>query len=315
MNKEEVIKKWQSALFGFENYLKIDKSLSKNSIAAYITDINVLADYMTEEHNLLPDNIDRDSLNDFFVYLSESKQIQLISQVRYRSSINAFYKYLIYVNITDTNPLGLTESPKIGRKIPQVLSFEEIEAMEDSIVVGDTTKGLSVGARDVCILEFLYSCGLRVSELVNLQMENLHLEEDYIIVKGKGNKERLIPINIYAKTKFQRYIQDYRSFLRIPPQEESYVFLNQRGKHLSRMWIFNIVKKAAADAGVQKEISPHTLRHSFATHLLYGGADLPSIQAMLGHSSITTTEIYTHIDTSFLMETLQSFHPRYKNSD
>ena len=300
MNKEEVIKKWQSALFGFENYLKIDKSLSKNSIAAYITDINVLADYMTEEHNLLPDNIDSDSLNDFFVYLSESKQIQLISQVRYRSSINAFYKYLIYVNITDTNPLGLTESPKIGRKIPQV---------------GDTTKGLSVGARDVCILEFLYSCGLRVSELVNLQMENLHLEEDYIIVKGKGNKERLIPINIYAKTKFQRYIQDYRSFLRIPPQEESYVFLNQRGKHLSRMWIFNIVKKAAADAGVQKEISPHTLRHSFATHLLYGGADLPSIQAMLGHSSITTTEIYTHIDTSFLMETLQSFHPRYKNSD
>ncbi len=299
------------AIRGFENYLKIDKSLSVNSIEAYLTDINVLADFMTSEpHLTLPDNIDRDTMNDFFIYLTEEKHLQIISQVRYRSSINAFYKYLIYLNVTDFNPLNLTETPKIGRKIPQVLSFEEVEAMEKTIDLNNP-----IGYRDICILELLYSCGLRVSELINLQMENLHLDEDFILVKGKGNKERLVPINAYAQKTYYDYIQNFRSHLQIPPEEESYVFLNRRGNHLSRMWIFKIVKNAATNAGIKKDISPHTLRHSFATDLLYGGADLPSIQAMLGHSSITTTEIYTHIDKSFLLEALRNCHPRYKITD
>ncbi|MDR0603882.1 MAG: tyrosine recombinase XerD [Bacteroidales bacterium] len=302
---------WESACKGFESFLLIDKSVSLNTKLAYLHDVNLLQEYLNkrfkEEERPLPPELKIEHIQGFINYLNEEKHISENSQARCLSGIKSFYKYLVYEDMIKYNPLELVESPKSIRKLPQVLSFEEIEQIENSF---DLSKPEHF--RDKTIIETLYSCGLRVSELVNLGLSNLYFADNIILVKGKGNKQRIVPIGRYAIKLINLYVNDIRIHLRIAKGHEDYVFISRLGKKLSRISVFTMIKQAAENAGIQKTISPHTFRHSFATHLLEGGADLKAIQMMLGHESITTTEIYTHIDRQYLEDAILSYHPRYK---
>ena len=281
--------------------------MSPNSIEAYLNDVDKLAQFLLMKTVLpSPEKITHILLIDFFEYLSELG-LNTSSQARILSGIRAFYKYLLLENILETDPTALIESPKIGRKLPDTLSIEEVIKMLEGVDVSTPE-----GTRNRAILEVLYSSGLRVSELVNLQITNCYFDIGFIRVSGKGNKVRLVPIGEDAIKYTNIYLNEIRSSLEIDEKSIDYLFLNRRGKQLSRVMIFLIIKDLAEKTGIQKSISPHTFRHSFATHLVEAGADLRAVQEMLGHESITTTEIYTHLDRKFLSKTLHDFHPRGK---
>jgi len=297
--------KWEDSKKGFESFLRLEKGLSANSIAAYINDINKLMTYAEEDlKKLTPEKIKLNHLKKFVEWIND-KGVSPRTQARTISGIKSFYKYLLIEGKISSDPTSLLESPKIGRKLPDVLTIEEIDLMIDTV---ELTK--SEGQRNKAMLETLYSCGLRVSELVNLKISNLSFDQGFIKVEGKSNKERLVPVSEKAIEEINNYMNDYRKTLKISKDSEDILFLNRRGKKLSRVMIFTIIKNLAAKAGFEKKISPHTFRHSFATHLIMGGADLRAVQEMLGHESILTTEIYTHLDRDYLKSTLQQFHPR-----
>ncbi|MEO6150326.1 MAG: site-specific tyrosine recombinase XerD [Mucilaginibacter sp.] len=294
---------WQSAIKGFQSYLKLERSLSPNSIEAYSRDIEKLAQF-AEPINLKPEGITLNDLRQFINWVNELGMIPS-TQARILSGIKAFYKYLLMDDMIKSDPSELLESPKITRKLPDTLSYEDINKIIAAI---DLSK--PEGTRNKAILEVLYGCGLRVSELTELKLSNLSLDIEFIKVTGKGSKERLVPIGGSAIKALQLWIGDVRVHTPIKKGEEDMVFLNRRGTRLSRVYIFLMIKELAVSAGIKKTISPHTFRHSFATHLVEGGADLRAVQEMLGHESITTTEIYTHLDREYLKSTIIQFHPR-----
>ena len=291
----------------FVAYLKIEKGLSENSIEAYLNDVLKLENYSRQNGKEISDL----GYNDLKNFVSELYDLGLRarSQARIISGIKQFYLFLILENILQNDPSELLEMPKIGRKLPEVLSVEEIDQLIDAI---DLSK--PEGHRNKAILETLYSCGLRVSELVNLRFEDLFFTDGFLRITGKGNKQRLVPVSQTVEKEINIYVENIRTQLKIKTGNESYVFLNRRGAKLTRNMIFTIIKDLSTSINLQKNISPHTFRHSFATHLLEGGANLRAIQEMLGHESITTTEIYTHLDQSFLKEAIISYHPRNKTS-
>jgi integrase/recombinase XerD len=294
---------WKQAIKDFETYLRLEKSLSENSIEAYINDINKLERYFVENNiDRMPGLVSYHDLKDFLGWFTLDNQNPR-TQSRTVSGIRAFYRFLLIEGEINENPASLIESPKTGLKLPEVLSVEEIDRMISAI---DLSK--PEGHRNKAIIETLYGCGLRVSELVNLRITDLHYGEGFVTVTGKGNKQRLVPVSNKALREIDNY-KPYRNSLRII-HDPNIIFLNRRGRRLTRAMIFTIIKDLAAKAGIRKKISPHTFRHSFATHLVEGGADLRAVQEMLGHESILTTEIYTHIDRSFLRDTLLMFHPR-----
>ena len=298
---------WEPYKKGFKAYLQLEKSLSDNSVEAYLRDIEKLTQYFTQNNVLKkPAEITLKDLQQFVKWVAELGMTDT-SQARIISGIKAFYKYCLLENISQTDPTALLEAPKLKRHLPDTLSVEEIETILSQI---DLSK--PEGGRNKAILETMYSCGLRVSEVVNLKISQLYLDVGFIRVIGKGNKERLVPIGSSAV----KYITIYKNSIRIhiqpQPGNEDILFLNRRGSKLSRVMIFLIIKDLSAKAGIKKTISPHTFRHSFATHLVENGADLRAVQEMLGHESITTTEIYTHLDREFLRKTLEQFHPAFK---
>ena len=298
---------WQPYKNGFRAYLQLEKSLSDNSVAAYLRDIEKLTSYLQAGSNLrTPDQLDLKELQRF-VQWAAGLGMTASSQSRMISGIRQFYKYCVLEGIVKTDPTVLLEAPKLKRTLPDVLSFEEIERLINSI---DLSK--AEGGRNKAILETMYSCGLRVSELVNLKISNLYLDVGFIRVIGKGDKERLIPIGSSAIKYIKIYRKDIRVHLQPKKGNEDILFLNRRGSSLSRVMIFYIIKELAQKAEITKNISPHTFRHSFATHLVEGGADLRAVQEMLGHESITTTEIYTHLDREFLRKTLEKYHPGFR---
>lgn len=296
---------WQSDIKGFKQHLQLEKSLSPNSIAAYEHDIEKLIQYF-ELHQLSPspDKVTANHLKGFLKWISELG-MTANSQARIISGIRAFYKYLLLEDIVDADPTELIEMPKLGRKLPVVLSVQEIDKMLTAIDLSEPE-----GHRNKAIIETLYSCGLRVTELVELKISNLFFDDEFIKVVGKGNKERLVPIGANAIKSILLYIQHHRKLISPQRGEEDIVFLNRRGKRLSRVMIFIIIKNLAAAVGIKKKISPHTFRHSFATSLVEGGADLRAVQQMLGHESITTTEIYTHLDREYLKSVIALYHPQ-----
>lgn len=285
----------------FRRYLRLERSYSENTVEAYMRDIDKLTSSLPGDKDVT--KVTREDLQAFLASLFDLG-ISPRSQARILSGIRTFYKYLCLDGYVEQDPTELIESPKLGEHIPEVLSVEEIDMLEAAIDLSQPE-----GQRNKAIIEVLFSCGLRVSELVNLQMSNLYLEEGYIRVIGKGNKERLVPISNRAIDELRYWFID-RNAMQIKPGEQDYVFLNRRGAHLTRTMILIMIKRLGIAAGIKKTISPHTLRHSFATSLLEGGADLRSIQAMLGHESIGTTEIYTHLDMSHLRDDILNCHPR-----
>lgn len=296
---------WRSAIKGFQAYLKLEKGLSDNSIEAYSRDIDKLQQYADIQINKL--NPEVVTLNDLRLFINWINELGMIpaSQARILSGIKSFYKYLLVEDIISNSPAELLESPKKQRKLPDTLSHEDINRL---ISVIDLSK--PDGARNKAIIEVLYSCGLRVSELTELKLSNLYLEIEFIKVVGKGNKERLVPMGGEAIKALKIWIENVRVHVPIKKGEDDMVFLNRRGSRISRVYIFMLIKQLAELAGVKKSISPHTLRHSFATHLVEGGADLRAVQEMLGHESITTTEIYTHLDREYLKTVITDYHPR-----
>lgn len=287
--------------------MQLEKSLADNSVDAYMNDIEKLTAYLQLNEILLnPDEINLKHLQQF-VQWAAGLGLTPASQSRMISGIRQFYKFCTIENIVKTDPTALLEAPKLKRALPDVLNFEEIEAMINSI---DLSK--DEGGRNKAILETMYSCGLRVSEVVNLQLSNLYLDVGYIRVIGKGDKERLVPIGSSATKYIRIYTNNIRVHMDPKPGNDDIVFLNRRGSRLSRVMIFYIIKDLAQKAGITKSISPHTFRHSFATHLVEGGADLRAVQEMLGHESITTTEIYTHLDREYLRKTLEQYHPAFR---
>ncbi len=299
---------WDSHKKAFKNYLNLELGLSKNSIEAYLDDVEKLALFSHDRLNrAAPEKLQKRDLEAFTAWIVELG-LSATTQARIISGIKAFYRYLTLEDAIDEDPTSLLEAPKLGRKLPDTLSHNEIEDMLASI-----DRSTDLGERNRAILQVMYACGLRVSETVGLLISNLHLDEGYIRVIGKGNKERLIPIHEEAS----KAILLYKDLVRVKtePQKghEDILFLNQRGKQLSRVMIFYVIKDLAEKAGIRKNISPHTLRHSFATELVENGADLRAVQEMLGHASITTTEVYTHLDRSYLRETVLNFHPLYKS--
>ena len=296
---------WEKSIHDFALYLRLEKSLSENSIEAYCHDVRKLEMYCTLIEDITPEKVTIDHLRAFIVWLNENeKEFKERSQARLVSGIKGFFDYLQLDNLIDIDPTDLLESPKITRKLPVYLTIGEIDAIINSIDVSKPE-----GHRNRAILETLYSCGLRVSELVNLRIHNLFFKDSFIRVIGKGDKERLVPISDKAIREIGNYME-WRCQLDIPEAERDYLFLNRRGKHMTRVMVFLIIKDAAEKAGIQKNISPHTFRHSFATHLVNGGADLRSVQEMLGHESILTTELYTHLDQQHLHDTIMLYHPR-----
>lgn len=289
----------------YKAHLILERGLSDNSIDGYKKDVQKLLDYLSAENIKIKD-ITLDTLQNFLCQLHDIG-ISPRSQARIISGIKSFFRYLKFEDYIDENPSLLLEAPQIGRHLPEVLSVEEIDSMIDCI---DMDK--DEGQRNRAIIETLYGCGLRVSELINLEINKLFLEEGYIVVKGKGSKERMVPISEVAIHEINSYL-DQRRHMDIVPGEENFLFLNYKGTHISRITIFKIIKQLAELAGIKREISPHTLRHSFATHLLEGGANLRAIQQMLGHESIATTEIYIHIDRTRLREEILLHHPRNIN--
>lgn len=298
---------WETYKRGFRAYLQLEKSLSGNSIEAYARDISKLTEYLQSANMMkTPDALELKDLQAFVKWIADLG-MTATSQARIISGIKQFYKYCLLEQVTKTDPTLLLEAPKLKRALPDVLSFEEIES-----IIGKIDLSSAEGERNKAILETMYSCGLRVSEVINLQLSSLYLDVGFIRVIGKGNKERLVPVGSSAVKHIRIYKENIRVHASPRPADEDILFLNRRGGRLSRVMIFYIIKDLAKKAGITKSISPHTFRHSFATHLVEGGADLRAVQEMLGHESITTTEIYTHIDREFLRETLQSFHPAFK---
>lgn len=298
---------WEAYKKGFKAYLQLERSLSENSVEAYLRDVEKLISYLlTSDQKKAPGDIDLKLLQQFLKWLTEL-EMTAGTQARTISGLKGFYKYCLIENIITKDPTALLEAPKLKRALPDVLSFDEIEK-----IIGEIDLSKPEGGRNKAILETMYSCGLRVSEIVNLQISCLHLDVGFIRVIGKGNKERIVPIGSDATKYIKIYKNDIRVHVPIKKGQEDFLFLNKRGSQLSRIMIFYIIKDLALKAGITKNISPHTFRHSFATHLVEGGADLRAVQEMLGHESITTTEIYTHLDRDFLRSTLQQFHPAYQ---
>ncbi len=290
----------------FESYLKLERALSSNSISAYLYDFDLLNHFLAKEtkvkslHSITLEHLKQ------FVHWINDQDYSAFSQARVISGTKAFFKFLLIEDIIRTSPADLIEAPKLARKLPDVLDIEEINTLIAAI---DLSK--PEGTRNKAIIETLYSCGLRVSELVNLKLTNIFLTDGFIKVEGKGDKERLVPIGKTCLKYINIYQNKVRNHLKIKPGHEDFLFLNRRGAQLTRVMIFTIIKGLAERAQINKKISPHTFRHSFATHLVERGADLRAVQDMLGHESITTTEIYTHLDRQYLKETLNSFHPRF----
>jgi integrase/recombinase XerD len=294
-------------LKSFEAYLQLEKGLAQASVFAYMNDLKKLDEYFQIKNFDIPvQALKLGHLQEFLQYLNELG-FAAASQARMLSGIKSFFSFLVLEKILDISPAELLETPKLSKKLPEVLSYEEIEMMLDSI---DLSK--PEGHRNRAMIEVLYACGLRVSELTGLRISSLYPEIGFVRVIGKGNKERLVPIGESALKQVSFYLEDRKQMDKIDKKSEDIVFLNRRGKQLTRVMIFLIVKEAALAAGIDKNVSPHTFRHSFATHLLEGGADLRIVQQLLGHESITTTEIYTHLDMNYLRETLRSYHPRNK---
>lgn len=295
---------WPILIKGFRAWLQVERSLSSNTIESYCLDIDKLARYMmSRPERLQPKQIQLSDLQQFIKELA-SVHLESSSQARILSGIRSFFKYMLLEEVINEDPTLLLDMPKIGRKLPEVLSQAEIEKMIDVIDLSTP-----LGERNKAIIETLYGCGLRVSELTNLKLNNLYAEEKFVIIIGKGNKQRLVPINDRVVNQILRYVRHVRVHLKIKPDSENTIFLNQNGSKLTRAMIFTIIKKIGKAAGIVKTISPHTFRHSFATHLIENGADLRAVQTMLGHSSITTTEIYTHIDREFLRDNILKYHP------
>mgnify|MGYP001818508663 CR=1 FL=1 len=295
---------WQGLIKEYEGFLKLEKGLSPNSIEAYLSDIGKLEQYLDiKKLEAGPEELDQEQLGSFLVWISELG-LSARSQARVLSGIKAFYRYLLLEELIEKDPTALLDGPRRGSKLPEVLTVEEIDRMLGKI---DLSK--SHGRRNKAMLETLYSCGLRVTELVQLQISGIFRAEGFIRVIGHGDKERLVPVSPRALREIDLYFPD-RNALSIEPGYEDILFLNRRGKVLTRNMVFTIIKELALAAGIQKTVSPHTFRHSFATHLVEGGADLRAVQEMLGHESITSTEIYTHLDREYLREAIISFHPR-----
>ena len=294
-------------LKGFENFLKLERSLANHSIEAYLRDVDKLVQFLESVgKDISPDQLSVNDLTDFIAWLYDLG-IAARSQARIISGLNAFYKYLLMEDIVLQNPVDLVDSPNIVQKLPEILSIQEID-----LLIAAVDLSSQEGERNRAIVECLYSCGLRVSELINLQLSNILFDEGFLRVVGKGNKERLVPIGKTAIKYINFYIEHRRNHQKIKREDVDILFLNRNGGKLSRVMIFTIVRRLAAIAKINKTISPHTFRHSFATHLVDGGADLRAVQEMLGHESITTTEIYTHIDRQYLRDAIIQFHPRAK---
>ncbi len=293
---------WRRLINDFKFYLQIERGLSKNTVMSYSHDISSFVDFM-ENSNIKesPQNCSKETLQQFI--FTQSKLIGSNSQARRVSALKSFFNFLIFENYCQDSPADLIEAPKIGRKLPQILNINEIEKILDGIELNK-----SQGQRNRAIIETLYGSGLRVSELVEITLSNIFIKENIIRVNGKGGKQRLIPLGSYSKKFIQIYIDEIRPFEKI--KDEDILFLNRNGKKMSRAMIFTIIRNAAKKVGIKKKISPHTFRHSFATHLLENGADLRTIQLLLGHESIITTEIYTHLDNKHLKKVMEEFHPR-----
>jgi integrase/recombinase XerD len=299
---------WTPTIKGFKSYLQLERSLSENSVQAYLHDVEMLVQYFVlHEIDVAPQNVEQKQVEDFIQYVSKLG-MSATSQARILSGIKAFFKYMLIEDIITKSPTELLEAPKIGRKLPDVLSIEEINSIIDAIDLSTNE-----GERNKAMLETLYSCGLRVSELVNLKLSNLMFDDGFIIVRGKGDKERIVPIGSVAMKHINIYVNQIRNHMStIKKDSEDILFLNRRGAQLTRVMVFTIIKQLLEKTGIKKKVSPHTFRHSFATHLVEGGADLRAVQEMLGHESITTTEIYTHLDREYLRQAIIDFHPRSK---
>ncbi len=298
---------WETAIKNFKSYLRVEKSLSSNSVEAYDDDVKKLVQFLDyHKLDISPTNIKLVHLRQFIEWINNMGLCSR-TQARIISGIRAFYKYLLMEDEIDNNPSELLEGPKTGRKLPTFLSVEEVDALLAAI---DLSK--PEGQRNKAMLETLYSCGLRVSEVVNMRISNLFFDEGYVKITGKGNKERLVPISPRAIKEINLYWKYYRNHLEIKKGCENILFLNRRGNKLTRVMVFIIIKELALKIDLQKEISPHTFRHSFATHLVEGGADLRAVQEMLGHESITTTELYTHLNREYLRDAIIRYHPRGK---
>ncbi len=298
---------WDSYIKGFKAYLQLERSMSDNTVAAYEHDVNLLASFFTKEENTKSlESIQLEDLQKFLVTINEM-ELSAGTQARVLSGIKSFFRFLLLEDILKMDPTDLLEAPKLKRKLPDFLSLAEIDQLFAAI-----DHSTPEGQRNRAMLETLYSCGLRVSELINLQLSKLYLDAGFVRVIGKGNKERLVPIGGEAVKQIKLYKDHIRSLMKIKTGQEDVLFLNRRGSALSRVMVFLILKDLTAKAGIKKNIHPHVLRHSFATHLVEAGADLRAVQEMLGHKSITTTEIYTHLDRSYLRNTLEKYHPRFQ---
>lgn len=300
-------KSWETYIRQFRHYLKLERSLSENSIEAYCSDTEKLGRFMEEEYQgISPLEATTDQLREFIRRLGEL-EISDFTLARIISGVKAFYKFLMYEELIQKDPAQLLEAPRLGRKLPDTLSYHEITQILEGISLGEAQ-----GHRNRAMLELLYSSGLRVSELVGLKQSQVFEDVGFLRIIGKGNKERLVPVGKDALKYMKIYKEEVRNHLQIASGNEEYVFLNRRGKKLSRVMVFKIIKEAVEKVGIEKNVSPHTFRHSFATHLIEGGADLRAVQEMLGHESITTTEIYTHLDRDYLRQVLTDFHPGSK---
>jgi integrase/recombinase XerD len=298
---------WKSYLNGYKAYLQLEKSLSGNSVEAYLHDVAKLTQFLeSQDLHFGPEKVELYHLQSFLQWISELG-MSARTQARVISGLRAFYRYLLLENIVQHDPTAILDLPRIGLKLPVTLNVIEID-----LLIGKIDLSKPEGKRNKAMLETLYGCGLRVSELVNLRISNLFFKDGFIRVTGKGNKERLIPAGSVAQAEISYYLSDVRPHIPVKKGHEDILFLNRRGTGLSRVMVFTMIKKLATVAGIKKQISPHTFRHSFATHLVEGGADLRAVQEMLGHESITTTEIYTHLDKEYLRSTIIEFHPRAK---
>ncbi|WP_420385853.1 site-specific tyrosine recombinase XerD [Roseivirga sp.] len=296
---------WDIYIQEYENYLKLERSLSTNSVEAYVRDVSKLKQFLElSGEKITPLQITMVELQNFIEYINDLG-MSAFSQARIISGIKSFYKFLLYEGELDHDPTELLEAPKLGRKLPDTLSVDEIDQILAAI-----DHSTPEGMRNRAMLETLYSSGLRVSELIGLKMSNVHFDVGFLRIFGKGSKERLVPIGKEALKYIKIYMEEVRVHLDIKSGNESFMFLNRNGRQLSRQMVFIVIKNLVEKAGIQKAISPHTFRHSFATHLIEGGADLRAVQEMLGHESITTTEIYTHLDRDYLRQVIQEFHPR-----
>ena len=296
---------WNEAIENYANYLRFEKNASENTIEAYVSDLQKLQDFAEQNlMNITPITISYEHLQEFLYQISKINYSER-TQARWISSIKGFFSFLLEDELREDNPSALLETPKLGLYLPDTLSLEEIEKL-----ISATEENTDLAKRNRCMIEVLYGCGLRVSELTELQISNINFKENYLKIQGKGDKVRFVPLADYTADFIKNYINNIRSKQKINPKHSDILFLNSRGAQISRQMVFLIIKEIVKKAGIQKNISPHTFRHSFATHLLQNGADLRFIQEMLGHSSITTTEIYTHLNTEELHETILKYHPR-----